>query len=59
MAVDITAFCENAAEKDTGQSLAVWLVVVFSLYVFVDSSLAAWIIVRKAREADRSSTSSF
>lgn len=50
MAFEIAATC-SAASSDT-PSIAIFLTVIFSVYIALDSLLAASVIVRKAAEAE-------
>jgi len=52
MALDIQATCDLAAAGSDTPGLAVFLTVLFSVYIALDSLLAASVIVRKAAEAE-------
>jgi hypothetical protein len=52
MAVDIVAACDASRGSSDTQNLAIILSVVFTLYILLDSVLASWVIVRKARESE-------
>lgn len=52
MALDIIATCATATEGSDTPGLAVFLSVLFAVYIALDSLLAASVIVRKATEAE-------
>ena len=52
MALDIAATCTAASAGSDTPGLAVFLTVLFSVYIALDSLLAASVIVRKAAEAE-------
>jgi len=52
MALDIAATCTAASAGSDTPGLAVFLTVVFAVYIALDSLLAASVIVRKAAEAE-------
>lgn len=51
MALDVLGTCAAAEGSDT-PALAIFLAVLFSVYIALDSLLAASVIVRKAAEAE-------
>ena len=55
MALDVVSVCAQAAEQDTAQGLSLGLAILFAVYILLDSALAAWVIVRKSREAEHTS----
>lgn len=57
MALDITATCDLAAAGSDTPVLAVFLTILFSVYVGLDSLLAASVIVRKASDAEKMTAS--
>ena len=52
MALDVIGTCTAAAAGSDTPSLAVFLAVLFSVYIALDSLLASSVIVRKAAEAE-------
>ena len=52
MALDLAATCTAASAGSDTPGLAVFLTVVFAVYIALDSLLAASVIVRKAAEAE-------
>lgn len=52
MALDVLATCQAAADASDTPGLAVFLTVLFSVYIALDSLLASSVIVRKAAEAE-------
>jgi hypothetical protein len=52
MAIDVSAACDASSNAMGSQAMSVVLSVVFGLYILFDSSLAAWVITRKSREAE-------
>lgn len=52
MALDVVATCAAAEESFDTPGLAVFLTVLFSVYIFLDSLIAASVIIRKASEAE-------
>ena len=52
MALDIAATCDLAASGSDTPGLAVFLTVLFSVYIALDSLLAASVIVQKAAAAE-------
>ena len=53
-AMDVAATCSASESEAPAQTLAVALSVLFSLYVFVDSLLAALVIARKCQSQGQS-----
>ena len=53
MSMDVFSACDAAATQSDTPGLATFLSVVFSVYIALDSLLAAAVIVRKAREAEK------
>lgn len=51
--MDVLGACDAAAGSSDTPGLATFLSVVFSVYIALDSLLAAAVIVRKAAEAER------
>ena len=52
MAVDVLSTCSQSVEQAPSQLLSAVLTLVFAAYILVDSGIAAWVITRKAREAE-------
>ena len=52
MAVDVLGTCSSAAEGVESPTLALFLTVVFAVYILLDSVIASSVIVRKAAEAE-------
>ena len=52
MALDILSTCNVAATASDTPGLAVFLTILFSVYIALDSLLASSVIVRKAAEAE-------
>jgi len=52
MALDVLSTCSVAATGSDTPGLAVFLTVLFSVYIALDSLLASSVIVRKAAEAE-------
>jgi len=52
MAAEVVAVCDSAASSIAPQGLAVFLSVVFCVYVLFDSLLITAVITRKARKAE-------
>ena len=51
-AVGLSA-CDSVSDSQSTQSLAVFLSVIFSLYLIIDSVIIALVVWRKAEEAER------
>ena len=54
MALDIVTSCATASQGSDTPGLAVFLTVLFAVYIALDSILASSVIVRKAAEAEAS-----
>jgi len=52
MAIDVLGTCASSAESGETPTLAVFLTIVFAVYIAFDSVLASAVIVRKAAEAE-------
>ena len=52
MAIDVLGTCATAEAGAETPTLAVFLTVVFAVYIALDSVLASAVIVRKAAEAE-------
>lgn len=59
MAIDVIATCTDAAESSGTPTLAVFLTILFAVYIALDSVLASSVIVRKAAEAEAVTVSAF
>ena len=51
--MDVLSACDTVSTESDTPALATFLSVVFSVYIALDSLLAAAVIVRKAGEAER------
>tara|TARA_B100000287_G_C20258015_1_gene632793 strand:+ start:278 stop:457 length:180 start_codon:yes stop_codon:yes gene_type:complete len=52
--IDVVESCDASRDAVLGaQSLSIVLAAVFGIYLLADSGLAAWVISRKVREAER------
>jgi len=58
MALNVLSTCAAAAEESGVTVVATFLTVLFSVYIGLDSLLAASIITRKASEAEKAAFSS-
>ena len=52
MAIDVLGTCTSASSSGETPTLAVFLTVLFAVYIALDSVLASAVIVRKAAEAE-------
>ena len=52
MAIDVLGTCTSSADSAETPTLAVFLTIVFAVYIALDSVLASAVIVRKAAEAE-------
>ena len=50
--MQILATCHESSNATTAQGLAIALSVVFSVYVFVDTVLAAFVISRRCKSSE-------
>lgn len=53
MALDIVATCSATASTSEAPGLALFLIILFSVYIALDSLLAALVIGRKIAEAEK------
>tara|TARA_Y100000768_G_scaffold387877_1_gene380796 strand:+ start:923 stop:1099 length:177 start_codon:yes stop_codon:yes gene_type:complete len=52
MGIDVLSICEESSHQSSSQLISTILTIVFAVFIVVDSVLAGFVVMRKARQAE-------
>lgn len=52
MSIDVLSICEESSHQSSSQLISTTLTIVFAVFIVVDSVLAGFVVMRKARQAE-------